>query len=47
MASTQPLINAVKVGNVVECRRFIETGEANVIEDRDGCGMTALQLGII
>ena len=30
-----PLISAVWDKNIVECRRLIDTGEANVNEDRD------------
>ena len=32
---TPPLISAVKAEDIVECRRLIDTGEANVNEDRD------------
>ena len=43
MAPTPPLIIAVKARNIAECRRLIETGEANANEkDRDGVGWTAL-----
>ena len=42
MAPTPPLIIAAKARNIVECRRLIETGEANVNADRDGSGWTAL-----
>jgi ankyrin repeat protein len=37
-----PLISAVLASNIVECRRLIDTGEANVNEDRDQYGWTAL-----
>ena len=37
-----PLISAVCDKNIVECRRLIDTGEANVNEDRDKYGLTAL-----
>ena len=42
MAPTPPLIIAVQARNIVECRRLIERGEANVNADRDGLGWTAL-----
>ena len=40
-----PLISAVKARNIVECRRLIDTGEANVNGDRiqSGC-WTALHM---
>ena len=38
-----PLIIAVLARNIVECRRLIDTGEANVNDDRDHeYGSTAL-----
>ena len=37
-----PLISAFRDKNIVECRRLIDTGEANVNEDRDQYGSTAL-----
>ena len=37
-----PLISAVRDKNIVECRRLIDTGEANVNEDRGQLGWTAL-----
>ena len=37
-----PLIRAVLARNIVECRRLIDAGEANVNEDRDGDRWTAL-----
>ena len=37
-----PLISAVLAKNIVECRRLIDTGEANVNGDRDQSGDTAL-----
>ena len=37
MAANPPLIRAVEARNIVECRRLIETGEANVNKDGDGC----------
>ena len=37
-----PLISAVWDKNIVECRRLIDTGEANVNGDRDHEGCTAL-----
>ena len=37
-----PLISAIRDKNIVECRRLIDTGEANVNEDRDQSGSTAL-----
>ena len=37
-----PLISAVYAKDIVECRRLIDTGEANVNEDRDHDGDTAL-----
>ena len=39
-----PLISAVRDKNIVECRRLIDTGEANVIDDRDHDGWTALHI---
>ncbi len=47
MDPTPPLKIAVKARNIVECRRLIETGEANVNEsyrdgDEDEDGWTAL-----
>ena len=42
MAPTPPLIIAVRDKNIVECRRLIDTGEANVNGDRDQYGETAL-----
>ena len=30
-----PLISAIRDKNIVECRRLIDTGEANVIDDRE------------
>ena len=39
-----PLIRAVLAKNIVECRRFIDTGEANVNDDRDKYGRTALHI---
>ena len=41
---TPPLINAVKAEDIVECRRLIDTGEANVNGDRDQIGCTALHI---
>ena len=37
-----PLISAVLARNLVECRRLIDTGEANVNEDRGHHSWTAL-----
>ena len=37
-----PLISAVLAKNIVECRRLIDTGEANANEDRSQYGSTAL-----
>ena len=37
-----PLISAIRDKNIVECRRLIDTGEANVNGDRDHDGRTAL-----
>ena len=37
-----PLIRAVRDKNIVECRRLIDTGEANVNGDRGYDGWTAL-----
>ena len=37
-----PLISAVDAENIVECRRLIDTGEANVNGDRRQYGDTAL-----
>ena len=37
-----PLIRAVYTKNIVECRRLIDTGEANVNGDRDQNGDTSL-----
>ena len=43
MAANPPLIRAVKARNIVECRRLIETGGANVNEnDRGWYERTAL-----
>ena len=39
-----PLISAVLAKNIVECRRLIDTGEANVNGDRDQIGCTALHI---
>ena len=39
-----PLISAVLAKNIVECRRLIDTGEANVNEDRSQFGRTALHI---
>jgi ankyrin repeat protein len=36
------LLSAVRGRNIVACRRLIDTGEANVNEDRDHYGCTAL-----
>ena len=44
---TPPLINAVKAEDIVECRRLIDTGEANVNEERDKYGRTALDIASI
>ena len=42
---TPPLISAVIAKNIVECRRLIDTGEANVNGDRDHeYGRTALHI---
>ena len=41
-ANLPPLIRAVWDKNIVECRRLIDTGEANVNDDRDHLGLTAL-----
>ncbi len=38
----RPLISAILARNIVECRRLIDTGEANVNGDRDEYGRTAL-----
>ena len=38
------LISAILASNIVECRRLIDTGEANVNGDRDHDGWTALHL---
>ena len=42
-----PLISAVYAENIVECRRLIDTGEANVNEDRGLYGRTALDIASI
>ena len=42
-----PLISAVLAKNIVECRRLIDTGEANVNEERDKYGRTALDIASI
>ena len=42
-----PLFSAVRANNIVECRRLIDTGEANINEDRDQIGGTALHLASI
>ena len=42
-----PLISAVDAENIVECRRLIDTGEANVNGDRDQNGWTALHMASI
>ena len=39
-----PLIRAVDAKNIVECRRLIDTGEANVNGDRTHYGSTALHI---
>ena len=39
-----PLLSAVLARNIVECRRLIDTGEANVNEDRNHDGWTVLQI---
>ena len=39
-----PLISAVCDKNIVECRRLIDTGEANVNGDRNQYGSTALHI---
>ena len=39
-----PLISAVLAEDIVECRRLIDTGEANVNEDRSQSGRTALHI---
>ena len=44
MAANPPLIRAVEARNIVECRRLIETGGANVNADRDKYANTALHL---
>ena len=41
---TPPLISAVFDENIVECRRLIDTGEANVNGDRSQFGNTALHI---
>ena len=41
-ANDPPLISAVEAKNIVECRRLIDTGEANVNGDRTQYGSTAL-----
>ena len=42
-----PLISAVIAVNIVECRRLIDTGEANVNGDRAHYGRTALHYASI
>ena len=42
-----PLINAVSARNIVECRRLIDTGEANFNGDRGYDGFTALHYASI
>ena len=42
-----PLISAVCAKDIVECRRLIDTGEANVNGDRDQNGWTALHMASI
>ena len=42
-----PLISAVLAKNIVECRRLIDTGEANVNGDRGKYGWTALHIASI
>ena len=42
-----PLISAVRDNDIVECRRLIDTGEANVNEDRNQDGSTALHIASI
>ena len=39
-----PLISAVCANDIVECRRLIDTGEANVNGDRGQIGWTALHI---
>ena len=47
MAPTPPLISAVLARNIVECRRLIDTGDANVNGDRDHYGWIALHYASI
>ena len=42
-----PLISAVLAENIVECRRLIDTGEANVNGDRGLYGSTALHIASV
>ena len=42
-----PLISAVLAKNIVECRRLIDTGEANVNGDRGLYGSTALHIASV
>ena len=42
-----PLISAVLAENIVECRRLIDTGEANVNGDKDQYGFNALHYASI
>ena len=42
-----PLIRAVDANNIVECRRLIDTGEANINENSDWIGNTALHVASI
>ena len=46
-ANDPPLISAVWAKNIVECRRLIDTGEANVNGDRDQYGYTALHMASV
>ena len=42
-----PLLRAVRDNNIVECRRLRDTGEANVNEDINDYGCTALHIASI
>ena len=44
MNSSPPLIKAVETKNIVECRRLIDTGEANINENKDWVGNTAIHI---
>ena len=44
MNSSPPLIKAVETKNIIEYRRLIDTGEANINENMDWVGYTAIHI---